>query len=317
MSAHPRLNIAIQMDHPASLNAGGDSTIVLALEAQRRGFELYAYQPTDLCWKAGELYALNALPIVFYDDTTRWYESGAPQTINLREMDVVLVRQDPPYDMNYLTATYLLEHIMDDVLVANNPISIRNGPEKLSILHFADLIPPTIVTRNVDEIKAFRAQHEAIIVKPLYGYGGRSVFQFTPEDPNLLTVLEHLFASNHEPVMVQRFLPQVASEDKRVILMDGRVCGATGRIPASGEIRANFRVGGTAAAVELSDHQRGICERVGSLIAAHGIIFAGLDLIGDYLTEINLTSPTGLRAIMQLYGTNPAVDFWNAIEARL
>lgn len=317
MPSHPRLRIAIQMDHPATLTASGDSTIVLALEAQRRGFELFAYQPTDLCFKGGALYALNALPIVFYDSTTRWYESGQPHTINLNDMDVVLVRQDPPYDMNYLTATYLLEHIIDRVLVANNPISIRNGPEKLSILHFADLIPPTLVTRNVDEIKHFRAEHESIIVKPLYGYGGRSVFQFTQGDPNLLTVLEHLFTSNHEPVMVQRFLPEVSSQDKRVILMDGKVCGVTGRIPAQGEIRANFRVGGTAAAVELNDHQRGICERVGALITSHGIVFAGLDLIGDYLTEINLTSPTGLRAIMQLYGTNPAVDFWNAIEGKL
>lgn len=317
MPHHPRLTIAIQMDHPDTLNAAGDSTIVLALEAQRRGFELFAYQPENLCWKHGALYAHHALPIIFYDNAARWYASGEPQTIRLSDMDVVLVRQDPPYDMNYLTATYLLEHIMDKVLVANNPISIRNGPEKLSILHFADVIPPTIVTRDVDEIKAFRAEHESIIVKPLYGYGGRSVFQFTPQDPNLLTVLEHLFAQNHEPVMVQRFLPEVATEDKRVILMDGKVCGATGRIPASGEIRANFRVGGTAAAVELNAKQREICERVGALIAAHGILFAGLDLIGDYLTEINLTSPTGLRAIMQLYGTNPAVDFWNAVEAKL
>lgn len=304
--------IAIQMDEPASLNAKGDSTIVLALEAQKRGYQLYYYHPSMLSDVQGEITASVAHPITFFDSSETWFELGAAQSLPLNEMDAVLMRQDPPYDMAYLTATYLLERLKTPVI--NNPAFVRNAPEKLSILHFADAIPPTLITRDITSIDQFRQQQGDIIVKPLYGYGGRAVYKFSEGDSNLHTLLEHFFTQSREPVMVQRFLPEVVSRDVRVILMNGKVSAAVGRIPAAQEIRANFRVGGSAAKVELNAHQQSICDRVGAWLKDNGVLFAGLDLIGDYLTEINITSPTGLRAAIALYGHNPAVDFWDSIN---
>lgn len=310
------LRIAIQMDDPADFNPKGDSTIVLGLEAQNRGHTLFYYLPGDLTYDEGALVA-TVRPIRFFDDTKKWFETDPPLRLNLREVDVVLMRQDPPYDMNYLTPTYLLDHIRDTVLVVNDPSTVRNAPEKLSILEFQEFIPPTLITRDVAAVHAFRAKHEEIVVKPLYGFGGHEIYVFRKGDANLPALLEHYFRQSGEPLMIQRFLPEVATEDRRVILIDGQIKGVMGRVPPSGEIRANLRAGGSAEKVELNPKQKYICETVGAVIRDYGILFAGVDLIGDYLTEINLTSPTGLRAIMALENHNPAMDFWDAVEAKI
>lgn len=305
--------IAIQMDPPSRLNLAMDSTIALAQEAARRGFMLYAYQPEQLAYQSGALHAVGArLLQVDSEDPTR-LSLGEAQSLMLEEMQAVLMRQDPPFDMTYLSATYLLEQLRVPVL--NHPAYVRNHPEKLAILRYPEAIPPTLVSASTEAILAFREAQGAIVVKPLYGFGGRSIYRFERDDSNLLTLLEQWQQHSAEPLMVQRFLPEVAQRDVRVILMDGAISAAVGRIPASGEIRANFRVGGTAAAVELNDTQRAHCERVGADLKRGGVVFAGLDLIGDYLTEINITSPTGIRAAQALYGHDPSVDFWNAVEA--
>lgn len=308
------LRVAIQMDDPATLNAAGDSTVALALEAQARGCVLYCYHPASLCLQGGDLTALAA-PITFFDDAAHWYEAGEAALLSLNAMDAVLMRQDPPFDMTYLSATFLLERLPPAVRVLNPPAYVRNHPEKLAILDFPDAIPPTLVTADEAAIAAFQAEHGRIVVKPLYGFGGRSVYVFAPGDSNLRTFLEQHREQHGEPLMIQRFLPEVAERDVRVILMNGRISAAVGRIPASGDIRANFRVGGTAARVELNPRQRAICETVGARLREHGVLFAGLDLIGEYLTEINITSPTGIRAAQRLYGCNPAADFWDAVQA--
>jgi glutathione synthase len=310
------LRIAIQMDDPAGFNPKSDSTLILGLEAQKRGYQLFYYLPRDISYRDGSVWA-TAKPIRFFDDLNRWYEADAAAPLDLRTVDVVLMRQDPPYDMNYLTATYLLDVIADDTLVMNDPTAVRDAPEKLSILQFTDYIPPTCITRDLSAIDAFRQEHGEIIVKPLYGYGGHEVYYLKSDDANLDALLEHYFTISPLPLIIQRFLPEVKGEDRRVILIDGNVEGVIGRIPASGHVRANMRVGGQAVASELNAKQQQICEEVGALIALQGIIFAGLDLIGDYLTEINVTSPTGLRAVMSTAGHNPAVAFWDAVESRL
>lgn len=307
-------NIAIQMDDPAGFNAATDSTIMLALEAQKRGYQLYYYQPDHLTYSADGIIATTSYPITFTDALTNYYELGEEQMLQLDEVDAVLMRQDPPYDMTYLSATYLLEQL--NLPVVNDPTFVRNAPEKLSILHFPELIPPTMVSRDEEAILDFLSTHKRIIVKPLYGYGGRSIYQFDEGDSNLLTMLEQFKSESGEPLMIQAFLPEVTSEDRRIIMMDGKVSAVVGRIPAEGEIRANFRVGGSAAKAELSDKQQQICKTVGAWLHENGIVFAGLDLIGDYLTEINITSPTGLRAAEELYGINAAKDFWDAVEKK-
>lgn len=307
-------HIAIQMDDPAHFNAATDSTIMLALEAQKRGYELYYYKPDHLTYTADGLIATQSHPITFADKLIDYYKLGEKQSLSLDEMDAVLMRQDPPYDMAYLSATYLLEQL--NVPVVNDPTFVRNAPEKLSILHFPELIPPTIVSRDEEAILDFLDMHNSIIVKPLYGYGGRSIYKFDKGDSNLITILEQFKSTSGEPLMIQAFLPEVSSEDRRIIMMDGKVSAVVGRIPADGEIRANFRVGGSAAKASLSEKQQQICDTAGKWLHENGITFAGLDLIGDYLTEINITSPTGLRAAQELYGINAAVDFWNAVEEK-
>lgn len=308
------LRIAIQMDDPARFNPVSDSTVMLGLEAQNRGHVLHYYLPQDLSYEGGTVRAM-ARPIRFFDDTTRWYDAGEQQSLDLKtDADVVLMRQDPPYDMTYLTATYLLERIAGCTLVVNHPTAVRDAPEKLSILNYPDVIPPTLITRNIDAITTFRAQHNEIVIKPLYGFGGNEVYVFREGERNMSALLEHYFTSSPLPLIAQRFLPEVATEDKRVILIDGKVEGVIGRIPTQGEVRANMRVGGKAVAGDLSPRQREIAERVGASIREVGILFAGLDLIGDYLTEINITSPTGLRAVMKTSGLNPAAAFWDAVE---
>lgn len=311
------LRIAIQMDPPAALNPKSDSTIALALEAQARGHTLFYYHPSTLSCGAEGLVATHAQPLRFNISADPHYTLGAASLLPLESVDVVLMRQDPPYDMTYLTATYLLDQLRGKTLVANDPTAVRNAPEKLSILQFADAIPPTLISRDLASIESFRATHRDIIIKPLYGFGGHSVYRILPDDPNFYTLLEQFFLHSKEPLMIQPFLPEVATRDLRVIMIDGAVAGVFGRIPAEGTIRANLRVGGTAVKATLNDAQQAICQRVGALLKQTHVLFAGLDLIGDYLTEINVTSPTGLRTVQSLYGTNPAAAFWDAIEQRL
>lgn len=309
------LNIAIQMDHPAGLNAAGDSTIALAREASRRGHALSWYHPTQLV-QQGEALLAPLQSLHCSDDDASWYSLGKTQLRDLSEADVVLMRQDPPFDMAYLSATYLLERLPKSTKVLNNPSYVRNHPEKLAILDFADVIPPTLVSANQEAIIGFAREHQRVVAKPLYGFGGHSIYVFTHDDPNLETFLEHYANHTQEPLMVQAFLSEVKDKDIRVLLIDGKVSGALGRIPAQGSIRANMRVGGTPVATQLNDVQQAICERVGQKLKAGGALFAGLDLIGDYLTEINITSPTGIIAVQRLYDDiNPAADFWDAAEA--
>ncbi len=310
------LHVAIQMDPPAGLNPADDSTLALALEAQARGHTLYYYHAGELSHRHGSVWA-PLRPVRFFDQSREWFREDAPEPTDLRHVDVVLMRQDPPYDMAYLTATYLLDQITAETLVVNHPAAVRNAPEKLSILQFPDYIPPGCITRDIATIDAFRREHGAIIVKPLYGYGGHEVYYFTPEDSNCPVVLEHYLGLSPLPLIVQRFLPEVSEQDRRVILIDGKIAGAIGRIPLAGHIRSNMRVGGQAVAAELSARQRTICEAVGAVIAREGILLAGLDLIGEYLTEINVTSPTGLRAVAATSEHRPAAAFWDAVNRKV
>jgi glutathione synthase len=307
--------VALQMDPPERLNPAGDSTILLALEAQRRGHALWWYPAGSLCWREGVLWTQHARRIRFFDDTSRWFEQDAPETLGLNEMDVVLMRQDPPFDMGYLTATYLLERIHPRTWVANDPFHVRNAPEKLLPLLFADAMPPTLISHDAAAIRTFLAEQGDIVVKPLYGYGGHAVFRLNGQSGNVEAILETLLAQP-EPLVAQRFLPEVTEGDRRVVMIDGQVAGLLGRLPAAGEIRANLRVGGTAAQAALTPRQQDICARLGPALQARGILLAGVDFIGDWLTEINITSPTGLRALKQLYGTAPEADFWDAVARR-
>ena len=307
--------IAIQMDDPAGFNPVGDSTIALGLEAQKRGAELFYYRPEYLSYEQGRITASDARAITFYDDLDLWYEQGEPITLDLTAMDAVLIRQDPPFDMAYITSTYLLEGLPDSVRVLNNPAAIRNLPEKwYALKEFAGYMPPTLITRDSALVRDFLKQQNHIVMKPLYGYGGKGVFHFDQRMPNFEATIEHAFLTDPLPWIFQRFLPEVKTEDRRVILMNGNVSAVLGRIPAEGEIRANFRTGGTGAEVELTPKQAEICDKVGAAMRAHQIHFAGLDLIGDYLTEINVTSPTGIRIAQKLYGTNPAAEFWDSLN---
>ena len=308
--------VAIQMDAPASFKPFTDTTILLGLEAQRRGYQVFHYHPTQLSWKHGEVIA-PLQEITFHPSQDHWFDVGATSTQPLSQMDVVLMRQDPPFDMGYLSATYLLEMLPKTTLVVNDAASVRNCPEKIFPLLFAEFMPPTLVTSNPQMVREFLAEQGDIVLKPLYGYAGLGVFRLKIGGDNLGAILETVMHRPDVPFMAQCFQPEVSDGDKRIVLMDGKVEGVLGRIPAEGEIRANFRAGGSAAMGELSPRQREICEAVGPELVKRNLIFAGLDVIGDYLTEINLTSPTGLPAIKRLYGNAPDISFWNAVEKRL
>jgi glutathione synthase len=308
--------VAIQMDAPHSFKPFTDTTILLGLEAQRRGYQVFHYHPTQLSWNKAEIYA-PLQEITFHDSQEHWYDTGATHTLPLSSMNVVLMRQDPPFDMGYLSATYLLEMLPDTTLVVNDPASVRNCPEKIFPLLFAEFMPPTIVTSSPQTVREFLHEYQDIVLKPLYGYAGLGVFHLKKGGDNIQAILETVMHSPHVPFMAQVFLPEVSDGDKRIILMDGKVEGVLGRIPADGEIRANFRAGGSAAMGQLSARQQAICEAVGPELIARNLIFAGLDVIGDYLTEINLTSPTALPAIKRLYYSTPDRAFWDAVERRL
>jgi glutathione synthase len=310
------LAVAIQMDPIETINIDADSTFVLALEAQARGHALYHYLPQHLTLRDGKLTA-KARRLEVRRERGRHHSLGPFERLDLAVMDVVLMRQDPPFDMAYITATHLLEHIHPRTLVVNDPASVRNAPEKLYVTRFEGVMPPTLITADRDEVLAFRREHGDIIVKPLFGNGGAGVFRIRPDDENLNSLLELFSQIYREPIIVQRYLPEVRQGDKRIILIDGEPVGAVLRVPAAGEVRANLHVGGRAERSPLTDRDREICAAIGPALQRDGLLFVGIDVIGDYLTEINVTSPTGLQEINRLDGVKLETRVWDAIEARL
>jgi len=317
------LDIAIQMDPITGIDIRGDSTFALALEAQRRGHDLFVYGPEALTMslRAGQAprdgITATGQPVTVRDEIGRHVTIGEGETRRLGDHDVILMRQDPPFDMQYITATHLLEHLHPDTLVVNNPAEVRNAPEKLLVTYFPDLLPPTLISRNPDDILAFRREFNDIIVKPLFGNGGAGVFHLKPGDSNLSSLLEMMLATERAPLMVQQYLPAVRKGDKRVILVDGEPVGALNRLPQEGEARSNLHVGGTAAVSVLDDADLAICATIGPILKERGLIFTGIDVIGGYLTEINVTSPTGLREIQRFSGIDIPALIWDCIEKKL
>ncbi len=310
------LAVAIQMDPIESINIDADSTFVLALEAQRRGHGLFHYLPRHLAFRDGRLLA-RARPLQVRRERGNHATLGKPEMLDLATVDVILMRQDPPFDMSYITATHLLEHVHPRTLVVNDPVHVRNAPEKLFVTHFDGLMPPTLITSDRDEILAFRREHRDIIVKPLFGNGGAGVFHITEGDENLNALLEMFTQLYREPVIVQRYIPEVRAGDKRIILTDGVAVGAVSRVPAAGEARSNLHVGGKAVKATLTAREREICAAIGPALRERGLVFVGIDVIGNYLTEINVTSPTGLQEINRLDGVMLEKGLWDAIEARV
>jgi glutathione synthase len=304
------------MDPIDRIDIGGDSTFALLLEAQRRGHSLFYYTPPNLALDRGRLLARGST-LAVEDKPGDHYRVSDPRVVDLSEMDTVLLRQDPPFDMAYITTTHLLERIHPRTLVVNDPANVRNAPEKVFVLDFLDLMPPTLITRSLDDVKRFRAEYRDIILKPLYGNGGASVFRVTPDDTNLASLVELFLTVFREPFMVQQYRPEVRAGDKRIILVDGEVAGAINRVPAADETRSNLHVGGTAAATGLTERDREICARLGPELKRRGLLFTGIDVIGLYLTEINVTSPTGIRHVQALGGPDIAVMIWDAIEAKV
>jgi glutathione synthase len=319
------LKVAVQMDPIETIDINGDSTFALMLEAQRRGHSLWHYEVRHLSLREGkkaphgpntERLTARARPVTVERVRGAHHKFGEATTLDLATMDVVLMRQDPPFDMAYITATHMLEHIHPGTLVVNDPASVRNAPEKLLVTHFPELMPPTLITWDVDAIRAFRAEFRDIIVKPLFGNGGAGVFRIREDDENLASLLEMHWARSREPLMIQRYEPAVRKGDKRIILVDGEPLGAINRVPAQGEARSNMHVGGRAEAVELTPRDREICARIGPVLREQGLIFVGIDVIGDYLTEINVTSPTGLQEVARFGGADLAASIWDVIEAK-
>jgi glutathione synthase len=310
------LAVAIQMDPIETINIDADSTFALALEAQRRGHTLHHYLPRQLTLTDGRLTA-RARPLEVRRERGRHFTLGAPETLALAQMDVILMRQDPPFDMAYITATHLLEHVRDEVLVINDPVSVRNAPEKLFATHFPGLMPPTLITSDRDAIMEFRREHGEIILKPLFGNGGAGVFRLGPADENLNALLELFTQIYREPIIVQRYLPEIRQGDKRIILVDGEAAGGVLRVPPAGEARANLHVGGTAVKTVLTAREHEICAAIGPTLKEQGLVFVGIDVIGDYLTEINVTSPTGIQEINRLDGVALETKVWDAIDDRL
>ena len=310
------LKVACQMDPVERIDIRGDSTFALLLEGQRRGHELFYYTPNDLALLGNRLVARGS-SITVKDVSGDHYALSHPRLVDLSTYDAILLRQDPPFDMAYITSTHLLERIHPKTLVVNDPAHVRNAPEKLWVLDFQDLMPPTIVTRQLADVQAFRVEHEDIIVKPLYGNGGASVFRIKPEDSNLASLVELFQTVFREPFMVQQYRSEVRAGDKRIILVDGEVAGALNRVPAADETRSNLHAGGTAAAVEITARDREICARLGPELQRRGLIFTGIDVIGPYLTEINVTSPTGIRQIKAFGGADIASLIFDAIERRI
>jgi glutathione synthase len=312
------LNVAVQMDPMETIAIAGDSTFALMLGAQARGHRLFHYAAEDLNYRDGRVWT-KAHPVTVQRVEGAHYSFEDPITLDLGEdTDVVLMRQDPPFDLGYITATHLLERVQGRTLVLNDPASVRNAPEKIWVLDFARFMPPTLITRSLDEARAFLAEHKEAVVKPLHGNGGKAVFKVGSDGANLSSLIEVFNTAWREPHIVQAFLPEIAQGDKRIVFIDGEVAGAVNRLPGEGEIRSNLAVGGKAAKTELTDSERGICAAIGPRLSERGLFFVGIDVIGGkWLTEINVTSPTGIVAIDRFNGTDTPALFWERIETRL
>jgi glutathione synthase len=309
------LNVAVQMDPIARINIRGDSTFALLLEAQNRGHGLSYYTPDRLSQVGDDIVAPVQL-LTVRDEAGDHFTLGEPKRTSLRSFDVVLLRQDPPFDLAYITSTHMLERIHPKTFVVNDPASVRNAPEKLFVMNFPQLMPPTLISRDLDEINAFRDTHGAVVMKPLHGHGGAAVFRIMPQDMNFGSLFDMFSVTFREPWVIQRFLSNVMHGDKRIILVDGEFAGAVNRVPAPDDLRSNMVRGGVAHATELTPREREICNVLGPELRKRGLLFVGIDVIDDNLTEINVTSPTGIRAISRLGGPDVAAKIWDAIEKK-
>tara|TARA_B000000437_G_scaffold79015_1_gene57407 strand:+ start:245 stop:1171 length:927 start_codon:yes stop_codon:yes gene_type:complete len=308
------MKIAVQMDHVSKLSIKGDTTLALCLEAQKRKFKLYQYLPDNLTFIDGRLKVVVE-ELKLFDDCEDFFELGKPFTDDLNSFDTVLMRQEPPFDMHYITYTHLLDHLDKKVRVINNPVSVRNAPEKLLVTHFADLMPKTIISKNFDEIKEFVSKLNKVVLKPLYGKGGEGIILLESNDKIFDKKLENFLLGEHEPIMAQEYLPIVKKGDKRIILINGEPVGCLNRIPAEGEFRSNLGVGGLPELSELSSRDIEICQRISKTLIDYDLYFVGIDVIGDFLTEINVTCPTGVRQIKELGGPDIAKLFWDNINS--
>ena len=313
--ASPRLKVAVQMDHISSINIAGDSAFAMMLEAQARGHALFHYTPDRLAMN-GNTVTASLEPVTVRDETGNHFTLGERKLTDLSDMDVVLMRQDPPFDMAYVAATHMLEKIHPKTLVVNDPASVRNAPEKLFVTEFPDLMPETLITRDRAAIDAFRAEHGDIVMKPLFGHGGAAVFRITSDDLNYGSLYDFFAATFREPWVIQRFLPEVSKGDKRILLVDGEFAGAVNRVPQEGDLRSNMVRGGAAREADLTPREREICARLGPALREKGLILVGIDVIDGYLTEINVTAPTGIRAVARLGGPDIAARVWDVVEAK-
>jgi glutathione synthase len=316
MADRKRLNVAVQMDPIERINVRGDSTFALLLEAEARRHGIFYYTPDLMALVDGEVFA-TVRPLTVRDIEGDHFAVGETRRSALSAFDVILMRQDPPFDLAYISATHLLERVHPRTLVVNDPAHVRNAPEKVFVTEFPDLMPPTLITRNLEEIKAFRARHGDIVMKPLYGNGGAAVFALMAGDVNFGSLYDLFAATFREPWVVQKYLPAVKQGDKRIILVDGEFAGAVNRVPQADDLRSNMVRGGAAEATDLTDRERAICDRLGPALRVRGLLFTGIDVIDGYLTEINVTSPTGIRAIKRLGGPDIAAMIWDRIEAKL
>jgi glutathione synthase len=310
-----RLNVAVQMDPIERINIRGDSTFALLLEAQRRAHALSYYTPDRLSLRDGKVSAAIR-PLVVRDAANDYFSLGEPQLTDLSTLDVILLRQDPPFDLAYISTTHILERVHPRTLVVNDPAQVRNAPEKIFVTEFPDLMPPTLITRDLEAIKAFRAEQGDIVMKPLYGKGGEAVFRVAREDMNFGSLYDLFATMFREPWVVQKFLPAVKDGDKRIILVDGEFAGAVNRVPAPDDLRSNMVRGGVPKATDLSEREREICTRLGPSLRERGLLFVGIDVIDGFLTEINVTSPTGIRAVKNLGGPDIAALIWDKIEEK-
>ena len=310
-----KLNVAVQMDPIARINFKGDSTFALLLEAQKRGHTLSYYTPDKLSLRGEDLVApLQRLSV--RDQEGDYFTLGEAERRSLASFDVVLLRQDPPFDLAYITSTHFLQRIHPKTLVVNDPASVRNAPEKIFVMDFPELMPPTLISRDMDEINSFRDEHGAVVMKPLHGHGGAAVFRIMPQDMNFGSLYDMFSVTFREPWVIQKFIPEIKHGDKRIILVDGEFAGAVNRVPAPDDLRSNMVRGGAAQATELSDREREICARLGPYLRERGLLFVGIDVIDGRLTEINVTSPTGIRAIARLGGPDVAAMIWDVIEKK-
>jgi glutathione synthase len=303
------------MDPIARINIRGDSTFAMLLEAQARGHSISYYTPDRMAQRGREIFA-TVQPLTVRDQEGDHFSLGESNRVNLASFDVILLRQDPPFDLAYISTTHMLERIHPDTLVVNDPAHVRNAPEKVMVMEFTDLMPPTLLSRDLDEIKAFRAEHGDVVMKPLYGHGGGAVFRLTAEDLNFGSLYDMFAVTFREPWVIQKFIPEVKAGDKRILLVDGEFAGAVNRVPAPDDLRSNMVRGGAAHATELSPREREICARLGPELRKRGLLFVGIDVIAGNLTEINVTSPTGIRAVQRLGGPNVAGKLWDCIEAK-